>query len=782
MSLKAVKVLKIFVISMLISTTVVAIHKPALAKNTDALPNNQFATVLDYYDDYTTFDPALAYDTASQTIIEQIYEPLITYNRDNTDEFLPQLADYWEISADKTSYVFHIRPDVNFHNGASLTAEDVAYTFQRGILQGGYSSPQWLLTEPFLGRGIDDITGIVDNFNSADDRDSLKLNPPEVLLQACNTVKSKIVANTSVGTVTMTLAQPWSPFLVTLADSWGSIVNKDWVTAQGGWNGDCSTWQNYYAMQIPEDPLTPTANGTGPFILDHWTTGVEIGLVRNENYWRTTPMWQNGPSGLAKFDQVFFYKAISTQDTLNKLINGDIDIATTNVNYYASIEQEVLARYHADGSYKSLGDPDGSLLVYDDILSSSIDVGLFNYSVSPASPYIGTGTWGTGTPINFFTDIHVRKAFNYAFNWDQYIAQVYGGEALQLNGMIPKGVLGYSDHQPHFSYDLSSALAEINQAFNGAVSANGFTMTCPFNEGNLIRQSFCELLKAGVEALSPSKFHIEILSLPWPDYLNHQRSGYLPLMTGGWMLDILHPHNAVEPYLTGTFAYRQNLPQALKDKYSLKIDTCLNLVGEDVRLCYEDIQINTYMDCLDIFLTQSKFRTYTIATLNGYFHNPAKSLYVYALSKDPIVVPDSDTNITFTDDHSTQVNLSIPAGTVTEATQLVILPDTSLQLLGGDLLATNPAFVIQGYKVSDGSPVTFTFDPGIPIIINYVESPVLEETLSLYYWNGVDWEDASCGDYVRNIAENTLTVPICHLSQFQMGGDTIRTYLPIIRR
>jgi len=776
----AVKIFRVIIVTVLLCTTLGALTEPAAAAISENTPNNQFVTTI-YDDAWITFDPALAFDSVSQEIIQQVYEPLITYNREKTDEFIPQLADSWDISADKTTYVFHIRPGVTFHNGAPMTVEDVAYTFQRGILQGGYSSPQLLITEPFLGRGIDDITGIVDNFNSADDRDALKLNPPQVLLQACNTVKSKIIANTITGTVTMTLAQPWSPFLATLAGSWGSIVNKAWVTAQGGWNGECNTWQNYYAMQVFEDPLTPIANGTGPFTLDHWTTGVEIGLVKNGNYWRTTPMWQNGPSGLAKFDQVLFYKATSS-DTLNRLINGEIDFAEVSVDNYASVEPEVLARYHADGSLKSLGDPAGNLLAYDDIWSNEFHIGLFNYSISSASPYIGTGTWGTGIPINFFTDIHVRKAFNYAFNWDQYIAGVFGGEALQLNGVIPKGVSGYSEQQPHFSYDPASALAEINQAFGGSASSNGFTMTCTYNEGNQIRKQFCELLKAGVEALNPLKFHIATLSLPWPDYLSHQRNGYLPLMTGGWLLDIIHPHNAVVPCLTGTYANRQYLPQAYKDKYSVKIDYCLNLTGEDARLCYEDIQINTYADSLDVFLAQPKFRIYASAMTNGYFYNPGQPLYVYALSKDPIVAPDIDTSIAFTDEHSNHVNLYIPAGSVSEVIQLVILPEIPLQYLFGDLLSTSPAFSIQGYKVSDGSLVSLTFDHGIPITIDYVDSPVLEETLRLYYWNGTAWEDASCGDYDRNISENTLTAPICHFSQFQMGGDTNRTYLPIIRR
>jgi len=106
-----------------------------------------------------TLDPALAYDTASGEIIQNTYESLIFYDGDATDKFVPVLAtDMPTVSADGTVYTFNIRTGVKFHDGQDLTPTDVAYSFQRGLLQGGYASPQWLLAEPFFGVGNDDIT------------------------------------------------------------------------------------------------------------------------------------------------------------------------------------------------------------------------------------------------------------------------------------------------------------------------------------------------------------------------------------------------------------------------------------------------------------------------------------------------------------------------------------------------------------------------------------------------------------------------------------------------
>lgn len=235
--------------------------------------------------DTDTLDPALAYDTASGEIIQNVYETLVFYDGDKPSQFVPQLAESWEISDDGTVYTFHIRQGVKFHEGGDLTPSDVAYSLQRGLLQGGYSSPQLLLAEPFLGIGNDDITMIVDGGASADDRETLMKNDPATLKAACEKVQGAIVADDAAGTVTMTLAQPWGPFLATLANGWGSIMDKEWVIEKGGWDGSCDTWQNTYGMTSADDPFSAIANGTGAFKLDHWTPGTETVLTKFDGYW-----------------------------------------------------------------------------------------------------------------------------------------------------------------------------------------------------------------------------------------------------------------------------------------------------------------------------------------------------------------------------------------------------------------------------------------------------------------------------------------------------------------
>lgn len=232
-----------------------------------------------------TLDPALSYDTASGEVVQNVYETLIFYDGVDTQKFVPQLATEYSVSEDGKVWTFKIREGVKFHNGNDLTPSDVAYTFQRGLLQGGYSSPQWMLAEPFLGVGNDDITMIVDEGASADDREALLANDPAALVAACETVKTAIVADDAAGTVTMTLATPWGPFLGTIANGWGSIMDEQWVVENGGWDGSCDTWQNYYGMVSADNPFSTIMNGTGPYKLDYWTQGTEVSMLRNDEYW-----------------------------------------------------------------------------------------------------------------------------------------------------------------------------------------------------------------------------------------------------------------------------------------------------------------------------------------------------------------------------------------------------------------------------------------------------------------------------------------------------------------
>ncbi len=62
-----------------------------------------------------------------------VYEALVGIDPydDPNYRFVPELAESWEISDDKLTYVFHLRHGVTFHDGTPLTARDVIATYDK---------------------------------------------------------------------------------------------------------------------------------------------------------------------------------------------------------------------------------------------------------------------------------------------------------------------------------------------------------------------------------------------------------------------------------------------------------------------------------------------------------------------------------------------------------------------------------------------------------------------------------------------------------------------------
>lgn len=79
-----------------------------------------------------TLDPALATDTTSVDVIEQLFLGLTDYD-DETMEVIPELATSWEVSEDGLVWAFHLRKDVKWTDGNPVTAHDIEYAVKRTI-------------------------------------------------------------------------------------------------------------------------------------------------------------------------------------------------------------------------------------------------------------------------------------------------------------------------------------------------------------------------------------------------------------------------------------------------------------------------------------------------------------------------------------------------------------------------------------------------------------------------------------------------------------------------
>lgn len=215
--------------------------------------------------DYSTFDPAQAYEKSSRMILNEIYETLVKFNPLDNTEIVNGLAENFTISDDGLTYVFTMRQDAKAVTGKILDAKDAAFCFNR-------------------------LSGLKGN--------------PSFLADAIASVEA-----TGDFELTITLVEPTPSILAILADSAFGIYDS--VAAQ----------ENGATM----DPATDTAQaffdgtsiGSGPFKLISYTPNAELILEKNADYVGTP----------ANLDRVVFKHINDSSMQLMSLQKGDIDFA-----------------------------------------------------------------------------------------------------------------------------------------------------------------------------------------------------------------------------------------------------------------------------------------------------------------------------------------------------------------------------------------------------------------------------------------------------------------------
>lgn len=76
-----------------------------------------------------SLDPHQTVVAGTREVLFNIFEGLVKPNSDG--EMIPAVAEKYELSEDGTTYTFTLRDGVKFHNGQTVTAEDVVYSINR---------------------------------------------------------------------------------------------------------------------------------------------------------------------------------------------------------------------------------------------------------------------------------------------------------------------------------------------------------------------------------------------------------------------------------------------------------------------------------------------------------------------------------------------------------------------------------------------------------------------------------------------------------------------------
>lgn len=150
-----------------------------------------------------------------------------------------------------------------------------------------------------------------------------------------------------------------------------------------------------------------------------------------------------------------------------------------------------------------------------------------------------------------------------------------------------------------------------------------------------------------------------------------------------------------------------------------------------------------------------------------------------------IADPTLAATLIFTPTSGGKSTVQVPANTFDQPTELVYEPFTASTAPNGFAFAGR-AFELNAYR--NGALVENpSFLQPMTVILDYTDADVLgmdENRLALLRWEPATstWVDAACGAYNRQPAQNRLSVPLCHLSQYGMFGAMDYLYLPMVRR
>ena len=485
-----------------------SVVKPGIITNMEAVTGG-----------YTSLDPALDYESTGFEIISNVYETLLEYNGTSTSSFVPVVADSIPtvanggISADFMNYTFHIRPNLKYSNGDPVTAWDVKYSITRTMLMNSGSPfpPGWILSQ-FL---------VNTTFVS-------ELNPTDTYAQ----VNSAISVNNATQTVTfhLVVASPPLLFYQVVSDPLGgAVVDHLWLESGGNpklvWSpAGFAAYEDYSQLANYVSAWRNGAVGSGPFMIDYVSNPDSVVLKPNPNF---TPLPGVPAPTVSKV--VLMYVADDSTRELS-LESGQADIAGIVSSHF-----DVAKRLQGDGLAKILFTP-------------TLNMFWWNFNLEIANSAVGSSSnpYGNQVPSNFFVDINMRKAFFYAFNFNQYLGQILGNTkfnatfGIGYNGIIPKGMIGYQDLSAMNTYDMTLAHQYFNQTQwvkDHGWASSGFTLALNVETADTVNRAGAAMWAQSLEQLAPGitilvkpiSFEEEITnSVPHQDPMAIYLLGWLP--------------------------------------------------------------------------------------------------------------------------------------------------------------------------------------------------------------------------------------------------------------
>ncbi|MFC6723968.1 ABC transporter substrate-binding protein [Halobium palmae] len=439
----------------------------------------------------TTFDPVASTDEASNHVITNIHQTLTHYPQGTTQTESLLASDY-SVSDDGLTYTFTLN-DATHHNGDTVTASDVVYSWERLAASSNSRRSSFLL----------DVLGVEhETTTTNEDGEEVEAYEPGTLAMEA----------TSETELEIQLASQFGSALDMIAYSSFSVIPEGIVGDIEGYDGEME--YNQFATSNPV--------GCGPYQLEGWEQGTSVDITRFDDYYggdveNGGVHWQI----MEEADAIWTYAMERNADAFG-IPTSKYDPSKISVERTDDAGRE-------RGTYGEVRN--GATLNYSAVSE------LVTY-------YLGFNMAAVEKPV--------RQAFAHAADRNLIVQEVFknrGVPAYHLTppAIYPGGKQGYDSHVEE-SYPYGAQGSQLDQARQlmedaGYSQDNRAEVTFTMYEGSSAWGDVASIMR---DQLASAHINMNIESAPFATLTQRGRQGNLEVYTLGWGADYPAPDNFLQ--------------------------------------------------------------------------------------------------------------------------------------------------------------------------------------------------------------------------------------------
>lgn len=429
-------------------------------------------------EDFRSLYPLNVTEVVAHRITNQVYQGLVKLNQEDLS-VMPALAEKWDINEDATSFTFHLRKGVKFHDnkcfpegkGREFTAKDVKYCLDRVCASAPENQMFWLFKDKVKG---------ANEYHES----TVNNSPLEGGVEGVKVIDDY--------TIQIDLNYSFAGFLKILSHS------ACWVYP-------------HEAVDMYGIDLRVNSVGTGPFRVKTIKESETVILERNPDYWGVDEFGNQLPY----LDGIKFSFIKEKKAELLEFRKGNLDMV-----YRLPLEMIKDVVGELEDAKKGGNKP-------------------YVMQVVPAMSVVYLGMQNKLPP---FDNVDVRKAFNYAIDKNSIVTYTLQGDGRPgVHGMVPP-FKGY-DYESVNGYVFNPEKAKEHLAKAGYPNGKGFPeITLQINSGGGDRNvQIAEVVQKMLSENLSVKVNIE--QLQFPQHLENLETGKALFWRSGWIADYPDPEN-----------------------------------------------------------------------------------------------------------------------------------------------------------------------------------------------------------------------------------------------